>query len=84
MGAVAAYTYGEHTVVFVGTRSGQLKKVGREDRRMDERKLLVDVADGEILAAVLCLKLSLDLSCAAFLAFHRNGCRVFESWCLLC
>ncbi|KAG8003057.1 Plexin A3, partial [Nibea albiflora] len=26
MGAVAAYTYGEHTVVFVGTRSGQLKK----------------------------------------------------------
>lgn len=27
MGAVAAYTYGEHTVVFVGTRSGQLKKV---------------------------------------------------------
>ncbi|TNN56588.1 Plexin A3 [Liparis tanakae] len=28
MGAVAAYTYGEHTVVFVGTRSGQLKKVG--------------------------------------------------------
>lgn len=29
MGAVAAYTYGEHTVVFVGTRSGQLKKVGR-------------------------------------------------------
>lgn len=34
MGAVAAYTYGEHTVVFVGTRTGQLKKVkmgrGRE------------------------------------------------------
>ncbi|XP_060914401.1 plexin A3-like [Labrus mixtus] len=30
MGAVAAYTYGEHTVVFVGTRSGQLKKVGGE------------------------------------------------------
>lgn len=28
MGAVAGYTYGEHTVVFVGTRSGQLKKVG--------------------------------------------------------
>lgn len=27
MGAVVAYTYGEHTVVFVGTRSGQLKKV---------------------------------------------------------
>nr|XP_046252530.1 plexin A3 isoform X2 [Scatophagus argus] len=27
MGAVAAYTYGEHTVVFVGTRSGQLKKI---------------------------------------------------------
>lgn len=27
MGAVAAYTYGEHTVVFVGTRTGQLKKV---------------------------------------------------------
>uniref|UniRef100_A0A8C6PW23 Plexin A3 n=1 Tax=Nothobranchius furzeri TaxID=105023 RepID=A0A8C6PW23_NOTFU len=26
MGAVAAYTYGEHTVVFVGTRSGRLKK----------------------------------------------------------
>ncbi|KAI9515492.1 Plexin A3 [Dissostichus eleginoides] len=26
MGAVAAYIYGEHTVVFVGTRSGQLKK----------------------------------------------------------
>lgn len=41
MGAVAAYTYGEHTVVFVGTRSGQLKKVGRSltsgemDRRRD-------------------------------------------------
>lgn len=33
MGAVAAYTYGEHTVVFVGTRSGQLKKVGRKDGR---------------------------------------------------
>lgn len=31
MGAVAAYTYGEHTVVFVGTRSGQLKKVGWMD-----------------------------------------------------
>lgn len=31
MGAVAAYTYGEHTVVFVGTRSGQLKKVGGKD-----------------------------------------------------
>lgn len=30
MGAVAAYTYGEHTVVFVGTRSGQLKKVQRQ------------------------------------------------------
>lgn len=30
MGAVAAYTYGEHTVVFVGTRSGQLKKVRRQ------------------------------------------------------
>ncbi|XP_013855291.1 plexin A3, partial [Austrofundulus limnaeus] len=27
MGAVAAYTYSEHTVVFVGTRSGQLKKI---------------------------------------------------------
>ncbi|MBN3323605.1 PLXA3 protein, partial [Atractosteus spatula] len=27
MAAVAAYTYGEHSVVFVGTRSGQLKKV---------------------------------------------------------
>lgn len=27
MGAVAAYTYGDHTVVFVGTRSGHLKKV---------------------------------------------------------
>ncbi|XP_039655380.1 plexin A3 [Perca fluviatilis] len=27
MAAVAAYTYGEHTVVFVGTRSGQLKKI---------------------------------------------------------
>uniref|UniRef100_A0A8C6PYI3 Plexin A3 n=1 Tax=Nothobranchius furzeri TaxID=105023 RepID=A0A8C6PYI3_NOTFU len=27
MGAVAAYTYGEHTVVFVGTRSGRLKKI---------------------------------------------------------
>ncbi|XP_056278148.1 plexin A3 isoform X3 [Pseudoliparis swirei] len=27
MGAVAAYTYGEHTVVFVGTRSGQLRKI---------------------------------------------------------
>ncbi|KAM6976873.1 plexin A3-like [Aplochiton taeniatus] len=27
MGAVAAYTYGEHTVVFVGTRSGHLKKI---------------------------------------------------------
>ncbi|KAG9332706.1 hypothetical protein JZ751_014805 [Albula glossodonta] len=26
MAAVAAYTYGEHSVVFVGTRSGQLKK----------------------------------------------------------
>lgn len=34
MGAVAAYTYGEHTVVFVGTRSGQLKKVGRSDRHV--------------------------------------------------
>lgn len=30
MGAVAAYTYGDDTVVFVGTRSGQLKKVGME------------------------------------------------------
>lgn len=38
MGAVAAYTYGEHTVVFVGTRSGQLKKVGW----MDGWTLLVD------------------------------------------
>lgn len=35
MGAVAAYTYGEHTVVFVGTRSGQLKKVGRTEGRME-------------------------------------------------
>lgn len=32
MGAVAAYTYGEHTVVFVGTRSGQLKKVGAREK----------------------------------------------------
>lgn len=31
MGAVAAYTYGEHTVVFVGTRSGQLKKVRTQE-----------------------------------------------------
>ncbi|MEQ2311800.1 Plexin A3 [Ameca splendens] len=31
MGAVAAYTYGEHTVVFVGTRSGQLKKASTGD-----------------------------------------------------
>uniref|UniRef100_A0A8C7PFT2 Plexin A3 n=1 Tax=Oncorhynchus mykiss TaxID=8022 RepID=A0A8C7PFT2_ONCMY len=30
MGAVAAYTYGDHSVVFVGTRSGHLKKVKRE------------------------------------------------------
>ena len=28
MASVAAYTYGEHSVVFVGTRSGHLKKVG--------------------------------------------------------
>uniref|UniRef100_A0AAY4DJF0 Sema domain-containing protein n=1 Tax=Denticeps clupeoides TaxID=299321 RepID=A0AAY4DJF0_9TELE len=28
MAAVAAYTYGGHSVVFVGTRSGHLKKVG--------------------------------------------------------
>uniref|UniRef100_A0A8C5D0I5 Plexin A3 n=1 Tax=Gadus morhua TaxID=8049 RepID=A0A8C5D0I5_GADMO len=27
LGAVAGYVYGEHTVVFVGTRSGQLKKI---------------------------------------------------------
>ncbi|XP_061112852.1 plexin A3 [Conger conger] len=27
MAAVAAYTYGDHSVVFVGTRSGQLKKI---------------------------------------------------------
>ncbi|XP_058873462.1 plexin A3 isoform X2 [Acipenser ruthenus] len=27
MAAVAAYTYGEHSVVFVGTRSGHLKKI---------------------------------------------------------
>ncbi|CDQ83425.1 unnamed protein product [Oncorhynchus mykiss] len=27
MGAVTAYTYGDHSVVFVGTRSGRLKKV---------------------------------------------------------
>ncbi|XP_015249443.1 PREDICTED: plexin A3-like [Cyprinodon variegatus] len=35
MGAVAAYTYGEHTVVFVGTRSGQLTKVGWMDGWME-------------------------------------------------
>lgn len=35
MGAVAAYTYGEHTVVFVGTRSGQLKKVGWSEDALD-------------------------------------------------
>uniref|UniRef100_A0A4W5KKD7 Plexin A3 n=1 Tax=Hucho hucho TaxID=62062 RepID=A0A4W5KKD7_9TELE len=27
MGAVTAYTYGDHSVVFVGTRSGRLKKI---------------------------------------------------------
>ncbi len=27
MASVAAYTYGGHSVVFVGTRSGHLKKV---------------------------------------------------------
>lgn len=27
MGALTAYTYGDHSVVFVGTRSGRLKKV---------------------------------------------------------
>ncbi|XP_069040201.1 plexin A3 [Lepisosteus oculatus] len=31
MAAVAAYTYGEHSVVFVGTRSGQLKKIRVDD-----------------------------------------------------
>ncbi|KAJ8395080.1 hypothetical protein AAFF_G00035360 [Aldrovandia affinis] len=35
MAAVAAYTYGEHSVVFVGTRSGQLKKVSPCERATD-------------------------------------------------
>lgn len=69
MGAVAAYTYGEHTVVFVGTRSGQLKKVGREDRRMDERKLLVDVADGEILGCSFVFEIVVGFVLCCFLGF---------------
>lgn len=28
MASVAAYTYRQHSVVFIGTRSGSLKKVG--------------------------------------------------------
>uniref|UniRef100_A0A674E9T3 Plexin A3 n=1 Tax=Salmo trutta TaxID=8032 RepID=A0A674E9T3_SALTR len=50
MGAVAAYTYGDHSVVFVGTRSGHLKKVKREILILSVHALLyetVTVVEGK-------------------------------------
>eukprot|EP00064_Thunnus_orientalis_P023086 superscaffoldBa00008398_g23313 len=65
MGAVAAYTYGEHTVVFVGTRSGQLKKLRRrvKPRRFARRSVspvlsggFEDFSESELqTASLLCL-----------------------------
>lgn len=50
MGAVAGYTYGEHTVVFVGTRTGQLKKIRVDGVSNSQNALLyetVNVVEGK-------------------------------------
>uniref|UniRef100_A0A3B3ZTW5 Plexin-A3 n=1 Tax=Periophthalmus magnuspinnatus TaxID=409849 RepID=A0A3B3ZTW5_9GOBI len=50
MGAVAGYTYGEDTVVFVGTRTGQLKKIRVDGVSNSQNALLyetVNVVEGK-------------------------------------
>lgn len=52
MASVAAYTYGDHSVVFVGTRSGHLKKVRNNQSADFYRDIVTTWAFGVFLVLV--------------------------------